>query len=135
MWGCREPKGGGEIGRREGGHPLKRQRGTGKGETRRRAKEDARRTKKKLDQWEGRGEFFEEKMRDKRGDWLGGNLRGRRTREEEEDWVKVAWSGGKKFDWVEKSLVEFGLEEVGERDEATRAERDDWGREVLGGAG
>ena len=45
MWGCKEPKGEGEIGRREGGHPLKLQRGTGKGETRQRAKEDARRTR------------------------------------------------------------------------------------------
>ena len=45
MWGCREPKGEGVIGRRERGHPLKRQRGTGKGETRQRAKEDAKRTR------------------------------------------------------------------------------------------
>ena len=45
MWECREPKGGGEIGRREGGQPLKLQRGTGKGETRQRAKEDAKRTR------------------------------------------------------------------------------------------
>jgi hypothetical protein len=37
-----------------GGNPLKRQRGTGKGETRRRAKEDARRTRENFDQWEGR---------------------------------------------------------------------------------
>ncbi len=41
----------------------------------------------------------------------------------------------RRFDWVEKSLVEFGSEEVGERGEAARAERDDWGRDVLGGAG
>ena len=45
MWGCRETKGEGEIGRREGVHPLKLQRGTGKGETRQRAKEDAKRTR------------------------------------------------------------------------------------------
>ena len=59
MLGCRGPKGGGEIGRREeghpltrqrggerrGGHPLKQQRGIGKGETCQRAKEDARRTR------------------------------------------------------------------------------------------
>ena len=58
MLGCRGPKGGGEIGRREGGHPLKLQRGTGKGETRQRAKEDARRTRKSLDQWEGTEKTF-----------------------------------------------------------------------------
>ena len=58
MLGCRGPKGVVEIGRRyedsltrqrggerRGGHPLKRQRGTGKGETCQRAKEDARRTR------------------------------------------------------------------------------------------
>ena len=73
MWGCREPKGGEEIGRREGGHPLKLQQGTGKGETRQRAKEDARRTRQGVDQWGGRAKVFGEKMRDKRGDWLGGN--------------------------------------------------------------
>ncbi len=73
MWGCREPKRGEDIGRREGGHPLKLQRGTGKGETRQRAKEDARSTRQGLDQWEGRGKNFGEKMRDKRGDGLGGN--------------------------------------------------------------
>ncbi len=61
MWGCREPEGGGEIGRREGGHPLKLQRGTGKGETRQRAKEDARRTRQVLDQWEGREKLFGKK--------------------------------------------------------------------------
>ena len=72
MWGCREPKGVEEIGRREGGHPLKLRRGTGKGETRQRAKEDARRTRQGVDQWEGRGKIFGEKMRDKRGDGLGG---------------------------------------------------------------
>ena len=96
MWGCRETKGEGEIGRREGGHPLKQQRGIEKGETCQRAKEDARRTRKILDQWEGRKKNFGEKMRDKRGDWRGGNLRGRRMREEEEDWVKVVWGGGKR---------------------------------------
>ena len=146
MWGCREPKGGGEIGRREGGHPLKLQRGTGKGETRQRAKEDARRTRQVLDQWEGRKKLFAEKRRDKRGDWLGGSLRGSMTREEEGDWGKVGWSGEKKsegeerterrrFDWVGRILGEFGAEEVGEWDEAARAKRDDWGREVLGGGG
>ncbi len=36
------------------GHPLKWQQGTGKGEARRRAKEDAMRTREKFDQWEGR---------------------------------------------------------------------------------
>ena len=41
----------------------------------------------------------------------------------------------RRFDWVGKSLVEFGAEEVGERDEAARAQRDDWGREVVGGTG
>ena len=77
MWGCRGPKGEGEIGRREGGHPLKRQRGTGRGETRRRAKDDARRTKKVLDQWEGREKNFGEKTLDKRGsDWRGGGIYG-----------------------------------------------------------
>ncbi len=45
----------------------------------------------------------------------GGILRRRRTREEEEDWVKVSWGE----EW----------------DEAARAEREDWGREVLGGGG
>ena len=50
-----------EDGCREGGHPLKRQRGTGRGETRRRAKDDARRTKKGLDQWEGRKIFLGKK--------------------------------------------------------------------------
>ena len=95
---CEGLKGEGEIGSREGGHPLKRQRGIGKGETRRRAKEDARRMKKGLDQWEGRKKLCGKKMRDKRGDWRGGNLRGRRMREEEEDWVKVVWSGEKKWE-------------------------------------
>ncbi len=61
MWGCREPKGSEEIGRREGGHPLKLQRGRGKGETRQRAKEDARRTRQGLDQWEGRGKILGKK--------------------------------------------------------------------------
>ncbi len=31
-------------------------------------------------------------------------------------------------------MVEFGPEEVGEGEEAARAERDDWGREIWGGA-
>ena len=70
-----------------------------------------------LGQWEDEkfcGKCFVGKMRDKRGDWLGGDLRGRRTREKEEDWVKVVWSGGKKWeweercDWVENSRIEFG---------------------------
>ena len=88
MLGCREPKGGGEIGRREevhpltrqrggerrGGHPLKRQRGTGKGETRQRAKEDARRTRKNSDQWEGREEGFLKKVPGEYGDRRGGNV-------------------------------------------------------------
>ncbi len=39
------------------------------------------------------------------------------------------------FDWVGRSVVKFGAEDVGEWDEAARAERDDWGREVLGGGG
>ena len=151
MWGCREPKGEGEIGRREGGHPLKRQRGTGKGETRRRAKEDARRTREVVDQWEGRKNILGGKTLDKRGDWRGGNLRGRRTRvtmEREDDWGKEVWNGGKKseweernwvtertrVDWGEKRMVEFGPEEVGERDEAARAERADWGRKIWVGA-
>ena len=97
MWGCREPKGGEEIGRREGGHPLKLQRGTGKGETRQRAREDARRTRQVLDQWEGRKKLCGKKKREKRGDWLGGRLRGRMTKEEESDWGKVGGSGGKKI--------------------------------------
>ncbi len=41
----------------------------------------------------------------------------------------------KRFDWVGRSVEEFGAEVVGEWDEAARAERDDWGREVLGGGG
>ena len=63
--------------------------------------------------------------------------------------MKVGWSGEKKsdgkertcgaerrrFDWVGRILVEFGAEEVGEWDEAARAERDDWRREVLRGGG
>ena len=77
MWGCRGLKGEGLIGRREGGHPLKRQRGTGKGETRRRAKDDARRTKKVLDQWERGEKSFGEKTLDKRGDWRGGEFKGK----------------------------------------------------------
>ena len=57
MWGCRETKGEGEIGRREGGHPLKLQRGTGKGETRQRAKKDIREEDEKIFGpmgWEGK---------------------------------------------------------------------------------
>ena len=95
--------------------------------------------------------FFGGETLEKRGDWPGGNLRGRRTRvtmEKEDDWGKEVWNGGKKseweertwvtertrVDWGEKRLVEFGPEEVGERDEAARAERADWGREIWGGA-
>ncbi len=50
-----------------------------------------------MDQWEGRKKLFGERRRDKRGDWLEGSLRGRMTREEERDWEKVGWSGGKKI--------------------------------------
>ena len=68
------------------------------------------------------------------------------TREEEGDWGKVGWSGEKKsegeerterrrFDWVGRILGEFGAEEVGEWEEVARAEKNDWGREVLGGGG
>ena len=106
MWGCREPKGEGEIGRREGGHPLKRQRGTGKGETRRRAKDDARRTKKGLDQWEGRETILGKKRWRSVGIGGGGDLRRRRTRvtmEKEVDWGKEVWNGGKKSEWEERN--------------------------------
>ena len=62
------------------------------------------------------------KTRDRRGEWLGGKWWGRRTREEEEDWVK-------------KISGELGPEEVGKREEEARRERDDWVRRVLGGVG
>jgi hypothetical protein len=71
------------------------------------------------------------------------------TREEESDWGKVGWSGGKKIseedwivrterrrcDWAGMSWEEIGAEELGEWNEAARAEKDDWGRWVLGGGG
>jgi hypothetical protein len=43
----------------------------------------------------------------------------------------------RRLDWVlvDESVGEFGPEEVRESDEAARVERDDWGREVLGGEG
>jgi hypothetical protein len=63
-----------EDGCREGGHPLKWQRGREKGETHRRAKEDARRTRKNSDQWEGREKGFVEKEPGEYGDRRGGNV-------------------------------------------------------------
>ena len=108
MWGCKGPKGEGVIGRREGGHPLKRQRGTGKGETRRRAKDDARRTKKVLDQWEGGKNILGKKRCISVVIGGGGNLRGRRTRvtmEKEDDWGKEVWNGEKTSEWEERNGV------------------------------
>ena len=80
------------------------------------------RTRNLVDQWEWKKRMSWGKTRDRRGDWLGGKWWGRRTREEEEDWVK-------------KISGEFGSEEVGKREEEARRERDDWVRGVLGGVG
>ena len=55
------------------------------------------------------------KTRDRRGDWLGGKWWGRRTREEEEDWVKTI-------------LGEFGSDEVGKREEEVGGSWEEGGR-------
>ena len=49
------------------------------------------RRKNCVDQWEWKKRISWGKTRDRRGDWLGGKWWGRRTREEEEDWVKKIW--------------------------------------------
>ena len=80
-----------------GGHPLKWQRETRKGERHQRAKKDARRTIIFSDQWERREKKFWGDKRGERGDWLGENSKGRMTLEDEG-----------RMTWEEKLGILFG---------------------------